>query len=126
MLILVVEDEVLILSMIADTLEEVGFEVEQASTAEEGMAQLDARSGKIGALVTDIRIGNGKLTGWDVAKHARELDPELPIIYVTGDSAGEWAANGVPKSVLVTKPFAPPQLTVAISQLLNEKSSSLG
>jgi CheY-like chemotaxis protein len=72
-------------------------------------------------LVTDIRLLPGKLkmTGWDVAHRARELNPELAIIYMTGDSGVDWSSKGVPKSVLVTKPFAPAQIISAVSQLLN-------
>jgi hypothetical protein len=31
----------------------------------------------------------------------------------------QWASQGVPNSILLTKPFAPAQLVTAISQLLN-------
>jgi hypothetical protein len=47
------------------------------------------------------------------------MDPEFPVFYMTGDSADEWASNGVPNSILLTKPFAPAQLVTAVSQLLN-------
>jgi hypothetical protein len=46
-------------------------------------------------------------------------DPEMAVIYMTGDSGADWASKGVPKSVLVTKPFAPAQIVAAIAQLLN-------
>jgi DNA-binding response OmpR family regulator len=69
--------------------------------------------------VTDINLGSGKLDGWNVARRAREIDPEFPVVYMTGDSADEWASKGVPNSILITKPFAPAQLVTAISQLLN-------
>jgi DNA-binding NtrC family response regulator len=70
------------------------------------------------ALVTDIN-GLGAIDGWGVAKAGREINPGLPVIYVTGAAAADWAANGVPNSVLVTKPFAPGQIVSAVSQLLN-------
>ena len=73
----------------------------------------------VGALVTDINLGSGKLDGWNVARCAREIDPDFPVVYMTGDSADEWASKGVPNSILITKPFAPAQLVTAISQLLN-------
>jgi hypothetical protein len=38
---------------------------------------------------------------------------------MSGDSAGDWAANGVPNSIMLNKPFAPAQLVTAVSQLLN-------
>jgi CheY-like chemotaxis protein len=68
-------------------------------------------------LVTDIELG-GRLTGWDVAQRARELKPDLPVIYMTGNSGDEWASRGVPNSVLITKPFAPAQIVTAVSQAL--------
>ena len=37
----------------------------------------------------------------------------------TGASADEYASNGVPNSILLTKPFAPAQLLTAVSNLLN-------
>jgi hypothetical protein len=43
----------------------------------------------------------------------------LAIVYMTGDSAGEWAARGIPNSILLTTPFAPAQLITAVSQLMN-------
>ena len=70
------------------------------------------------ALITDIKLGS-KVTGWDVAKHARELNPDLPIVYITGSDGHDWASLGVPNSVLITKPFAPAQVLTAVSQLLN-------
>jgi DNA-binding NtrC family response regulator len=72
--------------------------------------------GKCRALVADIDLG-GKMDGWEVAKHAREIDPEFPVVYMSGDSAGDWAANGVSNSIMLNKPFAPTQLVTAVSQL---------
>jgi hypothetical protein len=46
-------------------------------------------------------------------------DPGFPIIYITGGAADEWPSHGVPKSILLAKPFAPAQLVAAVSQLLN-------
>ena len=53
------------------------------------------------------------------AKRARELNPATAVIYMTGERGGDWAANGVPNSILLTKPFAPAQAVTAVSQLLN-------
>jgi CheY-like chemotaxis protein len=107
--------------MLASALEEGGFAVASAVSGEDAIAILEARFAECRALVTDIRLAPGKrkLTGWDVAHRARQLDPEMAVIYMTGDSGADWASKGVPKSVLVTKPFAPAQIVAAIAQLLN-------
>ena len=61
----------------------------------------------------------GRLDGWEVAKKAREKEPTLPVIYMSGAHAQSWASKGVPNSIMLTTPFAPAQLVPAVSQLLN-------
>jgi DNA-binding NtrC family response regulator len=65
-------------------------------TGEAAMTMLDAEGENYSALVTDINLP-GKISGWDVAKHGRELNPTLPVLYVSGASAHQWASNGVPR-----------------------------
>ena len=117
--ILVVEDEPLIQEVLQLALEEAGFAVITARSVDKAIAMLEAQSPEFRALITDINLSSGKLTGWDVARRARELNPDLPVVYMTGDSAQEWSSMGVPNSVLLMKPFAPVQVTTAVSQLLN-------
>jgi CheY-like chemotaxis protein len=119
LLILVVEDDQAVQSVIEEALSDGGFEPAIASSGEEAVALLKEGKSKYRALVTDINLGRGKMDGWEIAMHAREIDPEFPIVYMTGDSADEWASKGVPSSILLTKPFAPAQLVTAVSQLLN-------
>lgn len=121
--VLLVEDEVLVLDLIAETLIESGFDVRTAASLGEATGVLDAQVDAIQAVITDINLGAGK-RGWDVARQARELNPEIPIIYMTGDSGHEWPIHRVPKSVLLTKPFAPAQVVVAVSHLLNQANAS--
>lgn len=73
-------------------------------------------------MITDINLGSGP-SGWEVAKRARELIPELPVVYMSGADAEKWASHGVPNGTVVTKPFAPAQIITAISTLLNVTGS---
>ncbi len=118
LVIMVVEDDQSIQGIIEEALGDGGFEPAIAASGEEAVTLLKGSRGKYRALVTDINL-KGRMDGWEVAKHAREIDPEFPIIYMTGQSADQWPSNGVPNSVLLTKPFAPAQLVTAVSQLLN-------
>ena len=43
----------------------------------------------------------------------------MPVVYMTGTQGDDWASQGVPNSVLLTKPFAPAQLLTALANLLN-------
>jgi DNA-binding response OmpR family regulator len=121
--ILVVEDDHLIRSVVEESLADGGFEIVTASSGENAVELLDGSEGKYRALVTDINLGRDKIDGWDVAKHARELDPHFPVVYMSGKDAGDWASKGVPNSIMLAKPFAPAQLVTSVSQLLNAGTS---
>jgi CheY-like chemotaxis protein len=121
LLILVVEDESLIQDIVREALEDGGFQTEITASGEEAVTLLDKDSTKYRALLTDVHL-KGDLTGWDVAKRAREINPEIPVVYMTGAGATDWPSHGVPNSVLLSKPFAPAQVVTAISQLLNQAS----
>ena len=116
--VLVVEDDQLIQGMVEETLTEGGFESVITTNGEDAVALLEESHGKYRALITDINL-SGNLDGWQVAKRARELNPDIPVIYMTGAAGHEWTSRGVPHSVLLNKPFAPAQVVTAVAQLLN-------
>jgi len=119
LIILVVEDDPLIRPMVEDALSEGGFQAEATSSGEQAITLLQGDRAKYRALITDVHL-SGKLSGWDVAKRARELSPDMPVVYMTGAAADQWPSHGVPNSLLLQKPFAPAQVVTAISQLLNQ------
>ena len=118
MIILVVEDDQLIQGMVGEALSDGGFEPAIMASGEEAITLLQVNKSKYRALVTDINL-LGRADGWEVARAAREIDPAMPVIYMTGTHGEEWASKGVPNSVLLSKPFAPAQLVTAIANLLN-------
>jgi DNA-binding response OmpR family regulator len=124
-LILVVEDDAAAGDEVKRALEAAGFRVMLVESGEKATSAFDENAGEIGGLVADVKLG-GNVSGWDVARHAREVDQDLPVVYVTGFHVEDWASQGVPKSMLVQKPFAPAQIITAISSLLNISSSSVG
>jgi DNA-binding response OmpR family regulator len=123
--ILVVEDDLLIQSVVEEALKEGGFEIDIASSAEQAIEKLDGVVGSYRALVTDINLGRDKVDGWGIARHARKIDPGFSVVYMSGDSAEDWASKGVPNSIMLSKPFAPAQLVTAVSQLLNSGAPTM-
>lgn len=119
LLILVVEDDGLVKDIVGEALSEGGFESEVVASGEQALAMLQGEHPDYRAVVTDINL-QGELTGWDVARRARELNPEIPVVYMSGAAADQWTSHGVPNSLLLQKPFAPAQVVTAISQLLNQ------
>ena len=121
-LLLIVEDEEEVRSLLEDALRESGFELELAKSGEAALAVLESRQDSLRGLVTDINLGPGP-DGWAVAKRGRELIPDLPVVYMSGAAGHEWTSKGVPHSTLVAKPFAPAQIITAISALMNSSDS---
>jgi DNA-binding response OmpR family regulator len=120
--VLLVDDDTSIQSIVEETLSDGGYSPTVASTGEEAAMLLKAN--RYRAIIVDISFGRDHIRGWSVARRARAFDPALPVVYITGGSADDWAVKGVPNSILLTKPFAPAQLVTAVSQLLSDRPTS--
>lgn len=121
--VLLVEDEPLVLLVAQDALEAGGYTVLPAQNVSEAVEVLEQRSSELAGLVTDIRLP-GESDGWDLARRARELNAQLPVVYVTGDSAADWSVKGVPNSVVIQKPYAAIQLVTAVATLITNRDTN--
>ena len=117
--VLVIEDDDAIQGLVEDALTDGGFEIAAARSGEEAVTLLKGRVAAYHALVTDIGL-LGRFDGWEVARAARQLDPDFPVVYMSGIAAEQWKVKGVPNSIMLQKPFAPAQLVTALCQLLND------
>lgn len=117
-LVLLVEDEPLILLTLQSVLEDAGYSVLAAADADEAALALEGRISEVSGLITDIRLGDGP-DGWSLARHARTLRADLPVVYVSGDSAHRWPIEGVASSLMVQKPFSFGQVLAAVSAALS-------
>jgi DNA-binding response OmpR family regulator len=115
--LLLVEDEVLVQELLATEFVDTGFEIVVAVDGHRALAELDAGASRFKAVVTDINLGKGP-NGWDVARRARELVADMPIVYITGADGHDWSSKGVPDSVVVSKPFVLAQLSTAVATLI--------
>jgi len=122
--LLIVDDEASVRDLLAVALEEAGYTILMASDAKGAVAILDELPAKHRAVITDVNLGPDILTGWDIARLARQRDPDMAIVYMSGASGHQWPSHGVPGSILVPKPFAPAQMVMAVSQLLNRGDPS--
>lgn len=113
--VLVVEDEALLARMIEFDLEDAGYEVEVASTAPQAL-ELISNSAAFDVLVTDISLG-GKLDGFDVARKARELQPNIKTIGISGFFRfDEYREAGIIDGML-SKPFQQNKLLDLLNNL---------
>nr|WP_269467860.1 response regulator [Devosia ureilytica] len=114
--ILVVEDEVLVALDIEDALGAAGFATRLVHNGENALEAINSGE-PLAAILTDIRIPGP--SGWDVARHGRTLFPQIPVIYMSGDSEADWDANGVESSRMLLKPFVMSELLTTIEMLSN-------
>ena len=121
--IMLFEDEPLVAIFVEEALNEAGFAVVLARDPNEAEAAICDSIETVSALVTDIRLGAG-LSGWDLARLARERSAGLPIVFISGDSAVDHTAQGVPDSVMIQKPFVEAQLITALASLLNDRATA--
>jgi CheY-like chemotaxis protein len=116
-LILLVEDEPLVALTLEDAFIDAGYEVVTVAAGSDAIAELDGDASRFQGIVTDVRLSD-HILGWQVGERARELDPAIPIIFVSGDSAGDWADKGVSDSIMLGKPFALTQLVAKMSEMI--------
>jgi CheY-like chemotaxis protein len=102
--VLLVEDEFLISEWVSEFLEEQGFAVRAASNAAEALRLLN--STVVDVLFTDINLPGG-VDGLALAHRAREMFPELPVVYASGRINVLDAELRVPGALFVAKPYAP-------------------
>jgi CheY-like chemotaxis protein len=102
--VLLVEDEFLIGEMVAESLSQQGFSVFTATSGADALLHL--ASAPVDVLFTDIDLPNG-MDGMTLARRARELLPDLPVVYASGGVNMFDFAWRVPRSIFVAKPYDP-------------------
>ena len=113
--VLLVEDEEFIRETLAELLAASGHTVLQAFDAASALVALAAHP--VDVMVTDV--GLPKVSGIDLARDALARQPQLAVIFATGDPGGPARAGLDPAAVLL-KPFAPEDLELAVTNALND------
>ena len=108
--VLIVEDEALLLDIVATEVEEEGISVIRALTAEAALEVLEGET-PIDLLFTDIRLP-GPMNGFRLAEKARQLRQQLPILFATGYT--DESPKGVDGSCFFRKPYRIPTLVAKI------------
>jgi len=101
--VLLVEDEPLIGDAVAQALEEQGFAVETVLSAEEAVCRL-ADEASIDLLFTDLYLP-GSMDGAALARRAREMRPDLPVIYTSGRQQMIDHLDPVEGAMFLPKPY---------------------
>ena len=113
--VLVVEDEAEVRLVIEMALEDAGLSFASAPTDTSAYDLLEREGRGFSVLVTDINLGSAT-TGFDVARRARQLNPGIKVIYITGHGAAPMGRFGVEGAELLPKPFSPFELAARVRQ----------
>jgi len=102
--VLIVEDEFLISEWVARSLSEQGFDVRTVTNAADALRHL--ASLPVDVLFTDINLPGG-MDGAALAWRAREIRPDLPVVYASARATMLKQDARVPGSMVVPKPYEP-------------------
>jgi PAS domain S-box-containing protein len=103
--VLIVDDEPTIRMLIVEVLEDLGYETMDAADGAAGLAILRSPR-RLDLLISDVGLPGG-MNGREMADLARELRPELPVLFITGYAEHAVLGHGHlrPGMRVLTKPF---------------------
>jgi CheY-like chemotaxis protein len=113
--VLLVEDEILISTLVAEVLGEGGFKVHAVANGEAALRYLESGA-DVDVLFTDINLVGG-MNGSMLAERVRERRPDLPIVYCSGRYSPSALSPPVPRSIFVKKPYDPADLCTLLARL---------
>ncbi|MDQ8028110.1 MAG: sigma-54 dependent transcriptional regulator [Brevundimonas sp.] len=116
--ILVVDDEADIRELVSGLLEDEGHAVRVASNSDEAMAAIRARRPSLALL--DIWMQGGGLDGLELLDVIKELDPDLPVVMISGHGNIETAVSALQRGAydFIEKPFKSDRLVVVVQRAL--------
>ncbi|OYW25988.1 MAG: sigma-54-dependent Fis family transcriptional regulator, partial [Caulobacter sp. 12-67-6] len=116
--VLVVDDEADIRELVAGILEDEGYAVRTAADSNQALAALRAR--KPALLVLDIWMQGGGMDGLELLDMVKGLDPDLPVIMISGHGNIETAVSAIKRGAyeFLEKPFKSDRLLLVVERAL--------
>ncbi|AMZ70308.1 MULTISPECIES: response regulator [Pseudomonas] len=112
--ILVVEDDDIVRMLIVDVLEELEYQVLEADGCEQALAFLRNDAQPIALMMTDV--GLPVMDGRELAKQARAVRPQLPVLFASGYAESIDVPEGMS---VIGKPFSIDQLRDKVKRILS-------
>ena len=118
--ILIVDDEINMRLVLTAMLKKEGYEVASASDGQEALQIL--KSGRIAAVVTDLKMPN--IDGMELLNHITSQHPVIPVIMITAHGTVATAVEALKKGALdyITKPFEIDELKNVISKAIKTRT----
>ena len=124
--ILVVDDELTVLSLVQLMLARDGYGVLVASSGAEALRLFEIWPDiHIDLVIVDLMMP--EMNGVELAARLHALRPDLPVLHFSGYTDQEPLRQTHDQAPFIAKPFTPPQLTKKIREILDAaKTASAG
>ncbi|MCL4152830.1 UNVERIFIED_CONTAM: hypothetical protein GTU68_054846 [Idotea baltica] len=116
--ILVVDDEPDIRELIAGVLDDEGYSVRTADTAERALEEVRTRTPRL--VVLDVWLQGSGMDGLSLLKYLKSIDPMLPVIVISGHGNIETAVAAIRRGAydFIEKPFKTDRLLHLIERAI--------
>ncbi len=123
-LILIIDDDVALLKVLARSIAKMGFQVITASNAQDGLNKLQTSSPDL--LVTDLIMENH--SGLELLQKAKELNPDTIVVVMTGFATVASAIEAMNCGALdyLQKPLGREQIELVIGKAIERKRRLAG
>jgi signal transduction histidine kinase/ActR/RegA family two-component response regulator len=112
--LVLVDDEDLVRAATAEMIRDLGHEIVEASSGLEGLGIVESDPA-IDAVVTDYMMP--AMSGGELARHLREIRPDLPVLLITGYTGAKADVMNLPR---LEKPFGQAELASALARLFSD------
>jgi two-component system cell cycle sensor histidine kinase/response regulator CckA len=119
--VLVVEDEPMVRSIMARTLRDCGYGVLEAANGREALAVMEAREGRVTLIVVDVVMPD--IGGRDMANRVAQRWPDVPVLFTSGYTGVDVVRRGLLEEgrEFVQKPLAPETLARKVREMVDAK-----
>jgi DNA-binding NtrC family response regulator len=119
--ILVVDDEINICRSVEKILSKIGLRVRTAVNGQDALRLLESEPFDV--VLTDLKMS--RLGGMEVLRRAKELNPQMPVIVMTGYASVSSAVEVMKLGAVdyLPKPFTPDEIRAVVRQALEVRPS---
>jgi two-component system, NtrC family, nitrogen regulation response regulator NtrX len=116
--ILVIDDEADIRDLVSGILEDDGHQVRAARDSDESLDAFSRR--KPSLVVLDVWLQGSRMDGLDLLSTLKEIDPDLPVVVISGHGTIETAVAAIRKGAydFIEKPFTAERLLLVVQRAL--------
>ncbi|MFM9021748.1 MAG: response regulator, partial [Sediminibacterium sp.] len=118
--ILIIDDEKSIRNVLRDILQHEGYQVEEAADGEQGMKLFQSKTFDL--VLCDIKMP--KMDGMEVLQQMMAVNPEIPVVMISGHGSIENAVEAVKKGAydFISKPPDLNRLLITLRNALDKNN----